>query len=102
MEKTADPTARFSTYSAAPSEMTFTSIASTKTYSVGIRDYSTTYERLECKRLQEQRYIPSPQKEKDMGKVALFAKVQRALDRRLSGQDAVLRPRMLSEKEVLA
>lgn len=35
-----------------------------------------------------------------MAKVALGAKLDRALERRLTGQDAVFRPKVLNEKQL--
>lgn len=49
-------------------------------------------DRLTNRPLQEQRFTPSAEKSDYMGMLELKAKVDRALDRRLSGQDAVLRP----------
>lgn len=40
-------------------------------------------------RLDRQRYIPSGDKVEELGKIALGAKVERALARRLVGQDAI-------------
>lgn len=42
------------------------------------------------------------QKTDDMSKLALGAKLDRALARRMSGQDAVFRPKVLEEKNVQA
>lgn len=53
-----------------------------------MRIYTDKLARLDNKRLQEQRYPLSPQQEFDM---TLGAKLQRALDRRYSGQDAEMR-----------
>lgn len=58
-----------------------------------IQRYSKGLDRLDSKRLQEQRYSVSEEKTDDMSKLALGAKVQRALDRRYSGQDAEWRPK---------
>lgn len=97
---------RISTYSMAlseaPTEMTFNSFDTTDSRVAEIREYTSCYERLENKCMQEQRYAVSPQKEGDMSKLALEAKVQRALDRRYTSQDAVLKPKILSEKSIAA
>jgi hypothetical protein len=53
-----------------------------------MRIYTEKLDRLENKRLQAQRYPLSAQQEFNM---TLGAKVQRALDRRLTGQDAEFR-----------
>jgi hypothetical protein len=55
-------------------------------------------ERLENKPLQKQRFVPTPEKSDDLSKLALSAKVERALDRRMTGQDAVMRKPVLNEK----
>ncbi len=59
---------------------------------------SVGFEKLTSPKLQAQRYQPSTQKSDDLSKIALAAKVQRALDRRMSSQDAVMRDRSYSEK----
>jgi hypothetical protein len=45
--------------------------------------------RLEEPRLASQRYVVSDKKTEEIGKLALGAKLDRALGRRMSGQDAV-------------
>ena len=50
-------------------------------------------DKLENKKLGQQRYVPSAMKETDMSALKLGAKLERALGRRLGGQDAVMRPR---------
>lgn len=45
--------------------------------------------RLEDRRLQQQRFVVSEGKREEMGRLALGAKLDKALGRRLSGQDAV-------------
>jgi len=42
------------------------------------------------------------EKTDDMSKLALGAKLERALGRRMSGQDAVFRPKVMSEKKIKA
>lgn len=58
-----------------------------------VEKYGKSYDRLESKRLQDQRYTPSTEKHDDMSKLALGAKVQKALDRRYSSQDAEYKPK---------
>ncbi|KAK5071136.1 hypothetical protein LTS08_000228 [Lithohypha guttulata] len=90
---------RFSTYSASPS---FNSI-STATIETGmaeIKQLSQGLERLANKPLSEQRFVPSEQKQDNMSKVSLGAKVERALSRRMTNQDYV-RKEKLSEKSGL-
>lgn len=55
-------------------------------------------ERLENKPLQKQRFVPTPEKSDNLSKLALGAKVERALGRRMTGQDAVMRKPVLNEK----
>lgn len=68
-----------------------------------IKDYSEGVERLENKPLDKQRFVPSPEKSDNLNKLALGAKVERALGRRMTGQDAVMRkqPVILDEKKAL-
>ncbi|KAL9071257.1 MAG: hypothetical protein Q9157_005519 [Trypethelium eluteriae] len=95
---------RFSTYSGAPSlaASTTTTTSTADPRSAEIKTWSRSFDRLEDKRLASQRYVPSAQKDGDMSKLALGAKLDRALGRRMSGQDAVYRPRtttkLVSEK----
>lgn len=58
-----------------------------------VSKYAKGLDRLESKRLQDQRYAPSSEKDDTMDKLALAAKVQRAVDRRYSSQDAVHKAR---------
>ncbi|KXG50302.1 uncharacterized protein PGRI_062690 [Penicillium griseofulvum] len=55
------------------------------------------FERLESKPLNKQRFVPTEEKSNNLNKLALGAKVERALGRRMTGQDAVMR-KPLSEK----
>jgi len=48
-------------------------------------------DRLENKHLAQQRFVPSAQKSEDLSKLALGAKLERALGRRMGNQDAVMR-----------
>ncbi|KIW20072.1 hypothetical protein PV08_00647 [Exophiala spinifera] len=92
---------RYSTYSASPSFATTTSNYSTTLASANvvspeagmaeIRQLTQSLDRLENKRLQQQRFIPSQKKTDDLSKLSLGAKVERALGRRMSDQDAVFR-----------
>ncbi|EKV11859.1 hypothetical protein Pdw03_6850 [Penicillium digitatum] len=56
--------------------------------------------RLENEILNKQRFVPTEEKSNNLNKLALGAKVERALDRRMTGQDAVMR-KPLSEKTVV-
>ncbi|KAI9681435.1 MAG: hypothetical protein M1817_002719 [Caeruleum heppii] len=95
---------RFSTYSTSPSialsETTVHTTASSSDPRVAeIKDLTEGLYRLECKRLQQQRYVPSLEKTESLSQLALQAKLERALERRMTSQDAILRPRMISEKK---
>ena len=94
---------RFSTYSGVPSlAASDNTMNSTSTsgdpLSQDIKEWSQGLERLESKRLQQQRYHPSTEKSDNLSNLALVAKVERALGRRMTSQDAVLRPKLISEK----
>ncbi|KAH0848366.1 hypothetical protein AYO21_04392 [Fonsecaea monophora] len=99
---------RYSTYSASPSFATTTSnysnaqtlvsgsgtaniTVSPETGMAEIRHLTQGLDRLENKRLSQQRFVPSQKKSDDLSKLSLGAKVERALGRRMSDQDAVLR-----------
>ncbi|OAX80615.1 hypothetical protein ACJ72_05046 [Emergomyces africanus] len=58
-----------------------------------IKELGAGLERLENKPLTQQRFVPTPEKTDDLNKLALGAKVERALGRRMSSQDAVMRKR---------
>jgi hypothetical protein len=101
---------RMSTYSAtptltpsiAPSHLSEASASTADPKSQDIKTWNAGFDRLEDKRLVQQRYIPSDNKTADMSKLALGAKVQRALDRRMSSQDAVFTNKSFNEKKVSA
>jgi hypothetical protein len=73
-----------------------------------IRTLTSGLARLDQPKLQNQRYIVSDEKKDQISKLALGAKLERALGRRMVGQDASFSPkkgkviRGLSEKEVAA
>jgi hypothetical protein len=58
-----------------------------------IKDIEEGLEKLENKKLATQRYIPTQEKSENLSKLALGAKLERALGRRMGGQDAVMRQR---------
>ncbi|EFQ90368.1 hypothetical protein PTNB73_07056 [Pyrenophora teres f. teres] len=100
---------RLSTYSAtptltpsvAPSHLSTASASSCDPKSIDIKTWNAGFDRLEDKRLVQQRYALTNEKTDDMKKLALGAKLDRALARRMSGQDAVFRPKVLGEKKGL-
>ncbi|KAI9788297.1 MAG: hypothetical protein M1816_006982 [Peltula sp. TS41687] len=92
---------RASTYSESPSLAgSDTTIASSTDPALAgeVRHYTEKLARLESKRLQQQRYIPSREKTESLSQLALQAKLERALGRRMTGQDAVLRSKVIDEK----
>ncbi len=67
-----------------------------------IRALEKGLDRMENKALQQQRVVLNEEKTANLQKLALGAKLERALDRRMHGQDAVMRKRTkktMSEKE---
>lgn len=101
--------ARFSTYSAAPSvaNTVKTSLTSDSAQQE-IKDIEEGLEKLENKKLSNQRFVLTQERSEDLGKLALGAKLDRALGRRMGGQDAVMRKKkkvtpssnILNEKDV--
>ena len=93
---------RASTYSNAPSlacsDATSTTTSSNDPVVAEFKYYTEKLDRLENKRLQQQRYVPSREKTESLSQLALQAKLERALGRRMTGQDAVLRPKVIGEK----
>lgn len=92
---------RFSTYSMSPSLAPTTH--TTDSVVAEIRDIEKGLDRMENKALSQQRVVLTEEKSANMSKLALGAKLDRALDRRMSSQDAVMRKRtkstVASEKE---
>lgn len=64
-----------------------------------MQKYASGLDRLDSQRMQDQRYIPSSTKDDELDKLALGAKVQRALDRRYSSQDAVYNPKPKKQRD---
>ncbi|KAF1913796.1 hypothetical protein BDU57DRAFT_323003 [Ampelomyces quisqualis] len=101
---------RMSTYSAtptltpsiAPSHLSAASSTAGDLKSHDIKTWNAGFDRLEDKRLVQQRFALSNEKTDNMSKLALGAKLDRALSRRMSGQDAVFRPKAFDEKKVAA
>ncbi|KAG8526756.1 uncharacterized protein KY384_008185 [Bacidia gigantensis] len=98
---------RFSTFSAPSIAASDTTTRTTGTTGTGdprmaeIKEWTQGLERLEQKELQEQRYAPTQEKTDSLSKLALGAKVERALGRRMTDQDATFRPKLLTEKSPL-
>lgn len=101
---------RFSTFSGVPSLAASDATITTNTSSTSndprlqeIKEWTQGFDRLENKRLQQQRYQPTPEKTDNLSKLALGAKVERALGRRMTDQDASMkvRPKLLDEKAAM-
>jgi hypothetical protein len=88
---------RFSTYAPSLANTVATNDSATNE----ISNIATGLDRMENKALSSQRVILTDEKTDTMSKLALGAKLERALDRRMSGQDAVMRPRGQSLNEKL-
>ena len=101
---------RLSTYSTAPtltpsiapSQLSAASSTAGDPKAQEIKSWNAGFERLEDKRLTSQRYMLSTQKTDDMSKLALGAKLDRALGRRLSNQEAIWKPKVFDEKKIRA
>ncbi|KAI1330186.1 hypothetical protein F5Y16DRAFT_48453 [Xylariaceae sp. FL0255] len=89
---------RYSTYSTAPSLAA--TMATTDSAHAEIRNIESGLARMENKALSMQRVVLTEEKSANLGKLALGAKLDRALGRRMTGQDAEMRPRHsgISEK----
>ncbi|PHH92932.1 hypothetical protein CDD83_3422 [Cordyceps sp. RAO-2017] len=83
---------RFSTYSMAAPSLSPT-VQTSDSAQAEIRDIAQGLDRMENKALTSQRVALTDEKTDKLGKLALGAKLERALDRRMSSQDAVMRPR---------
>jgi hypothetical protein len=82
---------RYSSYSMAPSFAP--TVRTNDSAHAEIRDIATGLDRMENKALSQQRVVLSEEKSANLSKLALGAKLERALDRRMSSQDAEMRPR---------
>jgi len=80
-------TSTYTTFSCAPS-------VATSTQTTTISDIDEGLRRLEDRRFAKQRFIPSEDKSEVLSKLALGAKLERALRRRMEGQDYIPRPRV--------
>ncbi|KAG9241137.1 hypothetical protein BJ878DRAFT_403724, partial [Calycina marina] len=80
---------RFSTYSNAPS-VANTSLTSDSAHQE-IQTIEDGLTKLENKKLASQRFVMTPEQTETQNKLALGAKLDRALGRRMGGQDAVMR-----------
>ncbi|KAI9724770.1 MAG: hypothetical protein M1812_000045 [Candelaria pacifica] len=95
-DKSSKRVSQFSTSTFTPSiAPTFNSNTSTLTANTTdprmaeIKELTAGFDRLTSPRLQQQRYVPSQEQTENLSKLALGAKLERALGRRMSSQDAV-------------
>ena len=102
MPQQARTSVRFSTYSMAAPSLAPTT-CTTDSAVAEITDIGRGLDRMENKALAQQRVALSEEKTANLATLALGAKLERALDRRMTSQDAVMRPRkptiVISEKE---
>lgn len=89
MAPSARTSIRYSTYSVTPSVAA--TVRTTDSETVEITNIEKGLDRMENKALMQQRVVLSEEKMSNMSKLALGAKLERALDRRMSSQDAVMR-----------
>ncbi|KAK4100178.1 hypothetical protein N658DRAFT_497638 [Parathielavia hyrcaniae] len=90
---------RYSTYSMNAPSITPT-VRSTDSVNPEIRPIVDGLERLKNPRLTDQRVHLNEEKAANFARLALSAKLERALGRRMTSQDAVMRPRKPSVVEV--
>lgn len=65
-----------------------------------IKDIEEGLDKLENKKLASQRFVMTQERAETQNKLALGAKLERALGRRMGGQDAVMRKKkVVSEKD---
>lgn len=75
----------------APTVATTHTVGSTSSAQNEITEITANLDKLENKKLASQRFVPSEVKSDTLSKLALGAKLERALGRRMGGQDAVMR-----------
>ncbi|KAI1350217.1 hypothetical protein F5Y01DRAFT_161062 [Xylaria sp. FL0043] len=89
---------RLSTYSTTAPSFAPT-MRTTDSAHAEIRNIESGLARMENKALAKQRVVLSEEKTANLSKLALGAKLDRALDRRMTSQDAEMRPRKQSFNE---
>jgi len=87
-----------STYSEAPTVRTN---YSTESANEELKNITTGFVRMENHKLANQRYVPTPEKVETLEANRMGAKLEKALERRLQGQDAVMRPRKKTNAQEL-
>lgn len=83
----------------AVSNTSTTTLGSSDPKSADIKSWSGALERMQDERLDKQRYVMSGNKSEEVSKLALGAKVERALARRMVGQDAVFSPKKMDAEK---
>lgn len=78
---------------------TATLAGSTDPKTQDLNDWNTGFERMQDARFERQRYVMTSGKSDEVSKLALGAKVERALGRRMVGQDAVFRKKKTIDGE---
>ncbi|CAK7229254.1 hypothetical protein SCUCBS95973_007157 [Sporothrix curviconia] len=89
MAPSAHTSVRFSAYSMAPSYAP--TVRTTDSATAEIQTIENGLDRMENKALQQQRVVLNEEKTAVFQKLALGAKLDRALERRMTGQDAEMR-----------
>lgn len=75
------------------------SLTGTDPKTADLRSFANVLDRMNDERVDRQRFVMSKNKTEEVSKIALGAKVDRALSRRMVGQDASFRPKKpLTEK----
>ncbi|CAK4033828.1 Hypothetical predicted protein [Lecanosticta acicola] len=93
-----------SVYGSAAAAGSTTTLSSTDPKTADIKAFAKVYDRMNDVRADKQRFVMSRNKTEEVSKIALGAKVERALSRRMVGQDAVFTPKSskpLDEKRAL-
>lgn len=83
-------------YAQPASTASSSTLASSDPKAADIKTWSAGFERMQDARLDKQRYVMSGNKSDEVSKLALGAKLERALGRRMTGQDATFSPRKKS------
>jgi len=84
-------TCRFSSYKVISSDPSIASVTTSE--KAAFHEIEDGLRRLEDRRFMSQRFEPSEKKSELISKLALSAKLERALRWRMDGQDAIPRPR---------
>ncbi|KAF2716439.1 hypothetical protein K431DRAFT_323805 [Polychaeton citri CBS 116435] len=84
----------------AAAQTSTSTLSSTDPKMQDIKAWSESFQRMQDERLDKQRYVMSGNKSDEVGKLALGAKVERALGRRMTGQDASFTKKRVGEKQL--